>query len=84
MSISLTRQLPVAADHRARPLPARRRDRALHRGQGARAALRAASDPQYEEIVCPSVQNFLYMTDGGYTDEEILKAERCVGRSRTR
>lgn len=27
------------------------------------------------------MQNFLYMTDGGYTDEEILKAERCVGRS---
>jgi hypothetical protein len=24
------------------------------------------------------VQNFLYMTDGGYTDEEILKAERYI------
>ncbi|GAA5900356.1 hypothetical protein JCM8208_005337 [Rhodotorula glutinis] len=33
---------------------------------------------KYEEVVCPSVQNFLYMTDGGYTDEEILKAERYV------
>lgn len=33
---------------------------------------------KYEEVVCPSVQNFLYMTDGGYTDDEILKAERYV------
>lgn len=33
---------------------------------------------KYEEVVCPSVQNFLYMTDGGYTDEEILKAERYI------
>ncbi|GAA5983632.1 hypothetical protein JCM5350_004892 [Sporobolomyces pararoseus] len=33
---------------------------------------------KYEEVVCPSVSNFLYMTDGGYTDEEILKAERYV------
>ena len=32
---------------------------------------------KYEEIVCPSISSFLYMTDGGYTDEEILKAERC-------
>lgn len=33
---------------------------------------------KYEEVVCPSVTNFLYMTDGGYTDDEILKAERYV------
>lgn len=33
---------------------------------------------KYEEVVCPSVSNFLYMTDGGYTDDEILKAERYV------
>lgn len=33
---------------------------------------------KYEEVVCPSVQSFLYMTDGGYTDEEMLDAERYV------
>jgi G2/mitotic-specific cyclin 1/2 len=33
---------------------------------------------KYEEVVCPAVANFLYMTDGGYTDEEILNAERYV------
>jgi len=33
---------------------------------------------KYEEIVCPSISSFLYMTDGGYTDDEILKAERFV------
>lgn len=33
---------------------------------------------KYEEIVCPSISSFLYMTDGGYTDEEILKAERYM------
>ncbi|KAI8459300.1 G2/mitotic-specific cyclin 1/2 [Phakopsora pachyrhizi] len=30
---------------------------------------------KYEEVICPSVTNFLYMTDGGYDKEEILKAE---------
>ncbi|KAG0146271.1 hypothetical protein CROQUDRAFT_44630 [Cronartium quercuum f. sp. fusiforme G11] len=30
---------------------------------------------KYEEVICPSVSNFLYMTDGGYDNEEILKAE---------
>ncbi|MBW0522989.1 hypothetical protein O181_062704 [Austropuccinia psidii MF-1] len=30
---------------------------------------------KYEEVICPSVTNFLYMTDGGYDCEEILKAE---------
>lgn len=33
---------------------------------------------KYEEVVCPSVSNFLYMTDGGYSDDELLKAERWV------
>ncbi|KAJ3081989.1 G2/mitotic-specific cyclin [Quaeritorhiza haematococci] len=33
---------------------------------------------KYEEVVHPSIQNFIYMADGGYTDEEILKAERYV------
>ncbi|KAL8280705.1 hypothetical protein RQP46_007028 [Phenoliferia psychrophenolica] len=33
---------------------------------------------KYEEVVCPSVANFLFMTDGGYEDDEILRAERHV------
>ncbi|KAL1924607.1 uncharacterized protein VTP21DRAFT_4261 [Calcarisporiella thermophila] len=33
---------------------------------------------KYEEIVAPSIQNFLYMVDSSYSDEEILKAERYV------
>ncbi|GAA5832021.1 hypothetical protein JCM11251_002789 [Rhodosporidiobolus azoricus] len=33
---------------------------------------------KFEEVCCPSVQNFLYMTDGGYTDDDILKAERYI------
>ncbi|KAL2919153.1 G2/mitotic-specific cyclin [Polyrhizophydium stewartii] len=33
---------------------------------------------KYEEVMAPSIQNFLYMADGGYTDEEILRAERYV------
>lgn len=33
---------------------------------------------KYEEIVAPSIQNFIYMADGGYTDEEVLNAERYV------
>ncbi|KAJ3219160.1 G2/mitotic-specific cyclin [Dinochytrium kinnereticum] len=33
---------------------------------------------KYEEVVPPSVKNFIYMADNGYTDEEILKAERYV------
>jgi hypothetical protein len=33
---------------------------------------------KYEEVIAPSLQNFLYMADGGYTDEEILKAERYI------
>jgi G2/mitotic-specific cyclin 1/2 len=33
---------------------------------------------KYEEVMCPSVQNFIYMADGGYSDGEILKAEQYV------
>lgn len=33
---------------------------------------------KYEEVLCPSVHNFLYLAEGGYTDEEILKAERYM------
>ncbi|KAJ8327952.1 G2/mitotic-specific cyclin [Batrachochytrium dendrobatidis] len=33
---------------------------------------------KYEEVVSPSIQSFLYMADGGYTDDEILRAERYV------
>lgn len=33
---------------------------------------------KYEEIVCPSITHFLHMTDGGYSVEEILKAERYM------
>jgi hypothetical protein len=33
---------------------------------------------KYEEVICPSVSNFLYMTEGGYTDDELLKAERYM------
>lgn len=33
---------------------------------------------KYEEINCPSVQEIVYMVDGGYTIDEILKAERFM------
>lgn len=42
---------------------------------GATAIFVAA---KYEEINCPSVQEIEYMVDGGYTTEEILKAERFM------
>ncbi|KAI0444578.1 hypothetical protein F4803DRAFT_511191 [Xylaria telfairii] len=42
---------------------------------GATAIFIAA---KYEEINCPSVQEIVYMVDGGYTTEEILKAERFM------
>lgn len=38
---------------------------------------------KYEEVMCPSIQNFIYMADGGYTDDEILKAEQYVSGPRT-
>ncbi|KAK8847391.1 hypothetical protein IAR55_005249 [Kwoniella newhampshirensis] len=33
---------------------------------------------KYEEVICPSIEHFLHMTDGGYTTDEILKAERYM------
>ncbi|CAH1766016.1 5936_t:CDS:10, partial [Entrophospora sp. SA101] len=33
---------------------------------------------KYEEMAAPSITNYLYMSDGGYAEEEILKAERYV------
>ena len=33
---------------------------------------------KYEEILTPSLSNFIYMADGGYTEEEVLKAERYI------
>ena len=33
---------------------------------------------KYEEVMCPSIANFIYMADGGYTDDEILQAEQYV------
>lgn len=35
---------------------------------------------KFEEVICPSVNNFMYMTDGGYEDDEILRAERHMLR----
>lgn len=42
---------------------------------GATAILVAS---KYEEINCPSLQEIVYMVDGGYSAEEILKAERFM------
>ncbi|KAI1814694.1 hypothetical protein GGS20DRAFT_547526 [Poronia punctata] len=42
---------------------------------GATAIFIAA---KYEEINCPSVQEIVFMVDGGYNVEEILKAERFM------
>lgn len=42
---------------------------------GATALFVAA---KYEEINCPSVQEMVFMVDGGYTMEEVLKAERFM------
>lgn len=42
---------------------------------GATAIFVAA---KYEEINCPSVQEIVYMVDGGYTVDEVLKAERFM------
>ncbi|KAJ3086890.1 G2/mitotic-specific cyclin, partial [Physocladia obscura] len=33
---------------------------------------------KYEEVIAPSIKNFIFMADGGYTEEEIQKAERYV------
>ncbi|CAK7271211.1 B-type cyclin [Sporothrix epigloea] len=42
---------------------------------GATAIFIAA---KYEEIICPSIEEIIFMVDGGYTKEEILKAERYM------
>lgn len=42
---------------------------------GATAIFVAA---KYEEINCPSVQEIVFMVDGGYSVDEILKAERFM------
>ncbi|KAI0023570.1 cyclin-like protein [Xylariomycetidae sp. FL0641] len=42
---------------------------------GATAILVAS---KYEEITSPSIQEIVYMVDGGYTPDEILKAERFM------
>ncbi|KAI1138584.1 cyclin-like protein [Hypoxylon sp. FL0543] len=42
---------------------------------GATALLLAA---KYEEINCPSVQEMVYMVDGGYSQADVLKAERFM------
>jgi len=33
---------------------------------------------KYEEVLAPAISAFLYIADGGYTDDEILKAERYM------
>lgn len=33
---------------------------------------------KYEEIMAPSVEEFVYMTENGYTREEILKGEKIL------
>ncbi|ORZ06564.1 cyclin-like protein [Lobosporangium transversale] len=33
---------------------------------------------KYEEVMAPSVQNFIFMADGGFSDKEILQAERYM------
>lgn len=42
---------------------------------GATALLIAA---KYEEVTCPTVAEILYMVDGAYSAEELLKAERFM------
>lgn len=36
---------------------------------------------KYEEIMAPSVEEFVYMTENGYTRDEILKGERIILQS---
>ncbi|KAK0528036.1 G2/mitotic-specific cyclin [Tilletia horrida] len=35
---------------------------------------------KFEECLCPAIGNFIYVTDSGYTEEEILRAERYMLR----
>ncbi|GAA5834486.1 hypothetical protein JCM11251_007020 [Rhodosporidiobolus azoricus] len=36
---------------------------------------------KYEEIMAPSVEEFVYMTEGGYSRDEILRGERIILQS---
>lgn len=36
---------------------------------------------KYEEVLCPSIQNFHYLSDTSYSEAEILAAERYVLRT---
>nr|POF18648.1 g2/mitotic-specific cyclin-4 [Quercus suber] len=42
---------------------------------GATAIFVAA---KYEEVQCPTIQEIIYMVDGGYSADELLKAERFM------
>src|SRR5208282_184776 len=33
---------------------------------------------KYEEVMAPSIDAFIYVADGGYTEEEILMADRYI------
>ena len=33
---------------------------------------------KYEEVMAPAIEAFIYVADGGYTEDEILKAERYL------
>lgn len=33
---------------------------------------------KYEEVICPAAANFIHMTEGGYDDDELLRAEKYV------
>lgn len=33
---------------------------------------------KYEEVYAPSINQFVYITDGGYSNDEVIKAERYI------
>ncbi|EPS40741.1 hypothetical protein H072_5370 [Dactylellina haptotyla CBS 200.50] len=33
---------------------------------------------KYEEVYSPSIKNFIYVSDGGYVEDELLRAERYI------
>lgn len=33
---------------------------------------------KYEEVLCPSVSNWVYIAEGGYSEDEILRAEQYM------
>ncbi|KAF3939432.1 Cyclin-B2-1 [Dactylella cylindrospora] len=33
---------------------------------------------KYEEVYSPSIKNFIYVSDGGYVEDELLRAERFI------